>query len=946
MSIYPTLVLPPNFNVQEQYPDHTFEIQLGDGYTYNSVSTNQPTRAEWTIKRNGLSKEEIDELVEKLSAWGSITPFYWQPHPGVRRKLYFCEKWTVTPIGFKHYEFSATFIEDIRGECLELAALIDSDDIESKLNDASTFLTNFTGNTGDYIIRSTNNLVCRTLHSHSEPIPSTHGTLYDQVTLALACIYAYEYTQSNIWLNRAINYANAIIDNYYNSSPGAGTYLPHWLFDIKSDNRLEEIYPTAGTLSAGQVNAPFAYIPMLWELYEKLAEHNSTESKWQTLANSTRTDYLNLCLFTKQTIIYRKNSGVVNEYPGTELLGGSTSRISTGTLDQFGSVSGISILTIQNTLLELAITSSTSFSSELSANIGDSIIEFFVSTSIDSNDETKIYKHYIKLGAANLINVKTINSRNLYKWDNVLWNIERGLTSGTGTYESQSINYNGLTSDNVVLRLNETATLNVDLAYSSRTPFNFFIKVENNSSIIRLQDGSGRWWDFVTSVNDWSLLNLTWGVFNWSPINGISQGSITPDANANIQTVQIIVTSGSVVYLWWVNKITPEALPMPNIIYRSGVRFRPLINKTLAAGNILVNNSPSDVLYKTPGLVPFSRTVESGNLTDSVIGLPHISYQDPYTLQIWADNEKLNNILDFLENSKNNYGKVLGESGPFTPAYNWSDAQNKINLEDINTFIFNTNDFLATSGEYQAETLLRLAKSWFLKKSDSRLKELVMGWLQWADQKYTSRAGLIPPINFASDNLAAGGDNPGVQALIGESALLANLSGGDPAITFRNIKRTLDYLETQFVIPGSPMSGSWSASQASYSINLKRYYSWWHGACIRFYCNLLKYKNFITYPSCSEPLSIITTQPIPNNCCNTPKNSEPCGVGLWLDIFNDVDEPFTTTVPKSTAINSCRLNLLIDQVSSSMVIGIPKNTTQWLTITSGRHFVYPPHPYP
>jgi phage-related protein len=288
MANYPTLILTPNFDVQEQYPDHTLEITLGDGYTYNSVSTNQPTRAEWSIRRNGLGKADVDELVDQLSVWGSVTPFYWQPHSGVQRKLYFCENWTVTPIGFKHYEFSATFIEDIRGECVSLGALIDPDDIDSKLSNASDFLTTFTGNGGNYLIRSTNNLVCRTLHTHAEQIPSTHGTLYDQLTLALSCIAAYEYNELTIWLTRAIAYANAIIVSYYNSAPEAGIYLPHWLFDIKGDARLEEIYPTVGTLSSGVVNAPFAYVPMLWELYTKLAEHDSTESKWGTLANSSK----------------------------------------------------------------------------------------------------------------------------------------------------------------------------------------------------------------------------------------------------------------------------------------------------------------------------------------------------------------------------------------------------------------------------------------------------------------------------------------------------------------------------------------------------------------------------------------------------------------------------------------------------------------------------------
>ena len=222
----------------------------------------------------------------------------------------------------------------------------------------------------------------------------------------------------------------------------------------------------------------------------------------------------------------------------------------------------------------------------------------------------------------------------------------------------------------------------------------------------------------------------------------------------------------------------------------------------------------------------------------------------------------------------------------------------------------------------ESNALLYAAKAWYEDKSNTRLKNLVMGWLQWADQVYAPRTGALPPVLFFGNSLAIGGHNPGVQALIGEAALWANLSGGDPAITFRWIKRTLDYLQTQFVIPGNPMSGSWSLNQSTFAGTLKEYYSWWHGACIQFYSNLAANKALITYPPCSEPLSITVTSPPPTVCCGGTIVTS--GIGSLLN----------GSTPKASTFSFNRMDMLINQESSGVSIAIPKSLSQWVSIVS------------
>jgi hypothetical protein len=537
------------------------------------------------------------------------------------------------------------------------------------------------------------------------------------------------------------------------------------------------------------------------------------------------------------------------------------------------------------------------------------------------------------LGAANTINSRTIASYELFRFDNLLWFYERGLSSGSGTYETQPLTYNGNTFDNVVLRIEDLATLNINTTNSDRNPFKFFIKVAATSAIIRLQDASGRLWDYTAPVGDWTLLSPTWSSFVWSTTNGYAQGGIQPDTNANILSVQISVTSGSFVYLWWVGKTAPEAFLSPSLIYRGGITDKGVTSRTLYAGDILVNNSPTDTLLNTPGTTPFSRRVTSGS-PGEIIGLPHSGYQNPWIWKQWAETTRLNNTISFLEASKTNYGSSIGETGPFTPFYNWSDPTNQLS-GTVNAFRFVSNDALSTSGQYQVQVLLYLAKTWYDEKGNQRLKNLVMGWLQWADQIYATRSGSLPPISFPSTGIAIAGHNPGVQAMIGEVALWANLSGGDPGITFRWINRSLDYLDSQFVIPGSLMSGSWSLNQTTFTTGLKQYYSWWHGAILSFYSLLLSNKASITYPPCSEPLEIAPSTPIPDSCCGSPVSK--CGVYLT---WNEYEPNYK---PSSAPIQNCRIDIHLgigqESDDSDIRLFFGNSSTSWFEFRSNPLFM-------
>jgi phage-related protein len=864
-AIVPTFLFSPSYDAEEQVIDTVGDsISLGDGYEALSPGSLQQ-RTVWNLSRVGLRTEELTEIIEQLQLWGGTISFKWSPKPDeIPSRQYYCDTWSATPLGQDVWSIDLVLTEDILSECASFSLLLPEDEIESKLIGASSFLTNFSSNSGNYIIRSTTNLVARSLHTHSEQIPDTFGRLYDQLSLALGCIAAYEATETEIWLTRAESYGQAIIDRYYNSAPSDGSvYLPHWLRNVKGTEELRDIYPTSRTPNTGEVNAVIAWLPLLWELYTKLYEHTA-DTQWQTLANSTKADAIEAATFSNQSFIYRKNSGSVTEYPGTAIIGTAT-RETTGVLTDYVNVSGSDTLQVQNTGVQFAVQTDTTLVAEASANTDNRIVEFFLSTSTDDTSTTQLYTQFWRLGTADTVNSRTFNSDEFYRWNNLAWYYGVGLSAGTANYEANDISYLGTTRSHVVLRLEADATLNINV--SARNPFKIFCRVTTSPATMRLQDFNGSYWDYELPVADWALKEPTWSDFTWSPSNVGSQGSLTPNTNGNIQNLQIITTGN--VFIWWIGAAVPERLILPTIIYRAGIRDLNSGSRNLYVGDVYPTNSPTDLLPYTPGVVPFARNVVAG-VPGTLTGLPYAGYQNVWGWQVWNEPTRLANVVSFLQASQAAYATATGDTGPFAPVYTWGDSLNSAQGGTLNQFGFNGFDDLETSGEYQAQVGLWLARAWNANRSNAQLRDLALSWLRWLDQVYATRQATLPPVTFTGTAVASAGHNPGVQALIGEAALWCNLAGGDPGMTFRWILRSLNYLDSQYVPTGNVMSGSWSNNQLTFDAILKQYYSWWHGACLSFYSNLTKNKPQITYPPCSEPLTIGTSEPFPEICCGAP----------------------------------------------------------------------------
>ena len=919
MSIIPILNLSPAWDATEAYsPDAVNTAQLGDGYEVTGPASIHPNAVEWNISRTGLRQDEIDEIVNFLTLLGGIGTFFWSPHIDIPKRLFFCEKWNVDLIGVNTYSFSATFTEDVRGECAAFGALIDTDLILDQLGQASSFLTTFTTNSGNYLINSNNNLIVRSLHTHLEQIPSDSGTLYDQLSLALACLNAYELTEATIWLTRATNYANAIVANYYNSPTTDPLYLPHWLYDVKSNNRKEDIYYTLRTLNTGEVNAPLGWMYLLWELYNKLYVI-SGDVHWQTLANRTKDDTITAATFSNQSYVYRKNPGAVLEYPGTQITG-SASRVASGDLTGFVNVSGSGVLAVENISVETAITTDTTYTVEASANTNNRIIEFFISNITDDTSDASFYRQFWRLGNSSTVNTRTFASYELFRWEAMTWYYGLGVIGGDENYEENSITYNGNTFNNVVLRLESDSQLNI--TNGSVNPPSVFCKVTTNPATLRLRDGNGFYWDYVLPVADWATVTPTWGQFTWSPINPVVQAGRTPSQTANIQELHIITTGN--VYVWWIGVNPPQSLTLPSVAFKAGVRDRTIGTKNLYVGDVYPSDTPSDLLPYTPGVVPFARNITNGVVGD-LTGLPYAAYQNPLSWVKWEEPEFLANVVQFLQLSQAYYSSQIGDTGPFSPVFTWQDVNNVSFGGTVNQFGFNGFDNYETSGLYQAQIGAWLGRAWYENQGSTELRNLAISWINWLDQVYATREAILPPGSFPSNTAAIGVGNPGVQALIGEAALWCNLAGGNPAGTFRWIYRSLTYLNSQFVAAGNPMSGSWGKDQPTFATTLKEYYSAWHGQCINFLSLLALNKDQITYPPCSEPITVTPSQPFPEICCGAQVVANICGIGVSSG----------ESIFESSGIsNECRLDVHLKQESSGSTLYFAISDTTYLGIVS------------
>lgn len=559
-------------------------------------------------------------------------------------------------------------------------------------------------------------------------------------------------------------------------------------------------------------------------------------------------------------------------------------------------------LQFQNFINQTELNSNVSILVECAINV-DTILEIKLSISQDVFDTNQEYTAYWKV-TGNLVerNIEfTLN--NFIRWgDSICWHPKIAeepvfTFSGDGGTISHRYNQDFFFSDGTrplfydVTMSKEAGYAGFGLNNCNFSNFPPTIRYALSGDVrIRIKDSNDAYWycnllargdgEFMTFQGSWNKFTGT-----GSPGTG------------KIKEIVFEVMSGTarLVFHYLVNNpnYELEKIPVSTTVYRASIVSKVRQAHILKIGTFRPINNPLDKIPYTPGLVPFTRNttrIPQGatfeRLEDSWgQGIVYMGYLSPYHQYIWGDIAATNNQISMLLDSFTAYTNqsddqirglpiqvflaALWDSAPFLTYGEKIEASVKKIMGFVFPFIFDKSVTLQSTPyklntfgwkgadpntgwfPYAARVMESVARYCYVN-SDNRARSLVIQYLTFLRDDYNYRNSIrpltdIPPELRPQSNY----EEPHAAALIGRCALWANLSGIDPRLTTSILETTYNYINSQYIDTGT-MAGSFAASQPTFThlgTNYKEYFSFWHGEIIEYLALLIKYQDFIIYPT-------------------------------------------------------------------------------------------------
>jgi phage-related protein len=244
MSQPPILTLTPEWDIQEKRKFEVLSTPLGDGYKQVALGGMNASTVSWEVSRTGLTTSQLSALVDELSLYTGVTGFQWQPDSSVSYRVYTCEKWQTNELGKNIWRISATFEEDVSGQCVALLDLIDEVELNGWLTGANTFLATYTKNTLPLMLNTVGGAAYLSVNSFHDVLgrggyfPGSAGTSEGQALGIRACLKVWKATGVTAWKQRAIDMARSLEPVLYGGQtvPTNTTdlWVPHWLYNVKS----------------------------------------------------------------------------------------------------------------------------------------------------------------------------------------------------------------------------------------------------------------------------------------------------------------------------------------------------------------------------------------------------------------------------------------------------------------------------------------------------------------------------------------------------------------------------------------------------------------------------------------------------------------------------------------------------------------------------------------
>jgi phage-related protein len=528
--------------------------------------------------------------------------------------------------------------------------------------------------------------------------------------------------------------------------------------------------------------------------------------------------------------IFKAAAVGILELPGIE--GASTGSAFTfdreGTAYRLTSLGAATSLTLSNWALSVPVDGTTIWTIGAASSVA-TVLEFAINASPQLSAAGE-YVAYWVVPAGSSANNATFTPSQFAQWGADTWwhapdtVAVSGATTNTWVWDSS----------NFVARLalsgSDWATLTLT-APTNRPPA---IRYRSDSTaILQIQDGAGTWYQ-------WNLPAApTYTTFTPT---GFASG-----AASNIQSIRLGGTASPTnLWLHWLGA-APNLFPTPSAAHAHHLRSRVSGVSVLRVWDCTINGAYT---LKYPDAAPPLLGVLGTTAFTRYGGLSVASQSPSY----WA---KLGNVTKALAIAQclGDAQIAYGGTGPLRPTFGWP------NPDDASSYLGNYNTWQwaspATSDDQtMGKTYLALeslAEAWWRLQANAQFvgvaRPIVMATLTWlATSATTNNSGQPPTQNPSNTTPTITYHNPGFAAQCLKIAIYANLAGGDPAITYRVLRRSLDYLIAQYVASGN-MAGAWSASQPVWS-TFTEYNPTWSGEIIEAYALLLANKAALTLPPC------------------------------------------------------------------------------------------------
>lgn len=144
----------------------------------------------------------------------------------------------------------------------------------------------------------------------------------------------------------------------------------------------------------------------------------------------------------------------------------------------------------------------------------------------------------------------------------------------------------------------------------------------------------------------------------------------------------------------------------------------------------------------TPHIAPYTANSIDGQLIEWR-GAPGIGYQDPVLWSRLGNNTSLEIMLDFMEDSQNEYFDRYGTLGPFVPSYVWDRFDLEATAAAADTWTFDWVDPNSEWVGYTARAVAALAESSYIS-NNARAATLAFNFIGWLESVWTDPDQFIP----------------------------------------------------------------------------------------------------------------------------------------------------------------------------------------------------------